>query len=315
MMKLSIMKKVLNSKEHQNIVRTILKDWNLEKSEIHFIRASQNFIYLIIFEDEKFILRLTPMGNKERIQLEIDFVNYLHQNGLSVNVPIRGVDSSFINRHTMFNYSIQAVLFHYIEGTQYESDKLSDEQLMEWGKELAILHNHARQFKGGFKNPWSFIKNVENKLPRDDMHLKNKWEQMKICLMSITSELETCFIHFDFELDNLLWQDGYIHIIDFESYQYSWLVGDIAYAARDIADQPAAFDQFLKGYSKERLLSEIELKAIPIFQHLHFFYLFGVIRNSVDLDPTLNHCEWVNNLIKKLQLMENDIKEKILKYD
>ncbi|MBM7583824.1 Ser/Thr protein kinase RdoA (MazF antagonist) [Bacillus pakistanensis] len=71
----------------------------------------------------------------------------------------------------------------------------------------------------------------------------------------------------------------------------------------------------MKGYSKERVLSESELKAVPIFQHLHYFYLYCVIRNSLDLDPAEGHSEWMNNLIKKIQFMQNKIKDKIFNDD
>ncbi|WP_205168053.1 hypothetical protein [Bacillus pakistanensis] len=101
-------------------------DWNLESSEIHFIRVSQNFIYLVVYENNKYILRLTPMGNKDRIQLEIDFLIYLHLNGINENIPIKSADSNFIKRYTFFDYNIQAVLYHYIEGGHYESEKLTN---------------------------------------------------------------------------------------------------------------------------------------------------------------------------------------------
>ncbi|MBM7583823.1 Ser/Thr protein kinase RdoA (MazF antagonist) [Bacillus pakistanensis] len=92
---------------------------------------------------------------------------------------------------------------------------------MDWEKELGILHNHAKQFKGGIKNPWSFIQNIEYSLPMDDVDLKNKWEQIKAHLLRVSSELEKSIIYFDFELDNLLWNERCIHIIDFEGYQFS----------------------------------------------------------------------------------------------
>jgi len=45
-------------------------------------------------------------------------------------------------------------------------------------------------------------------------------------------------IHFDFELDNLCWEDALIQMLDFDDCAYHWYAADITYALRDLFQTP-----------------------------------------------------------------------------
>jgi Ser/Thr protein kinase RdoA (MazF antagonist) len=115
-------------------------------------------------------------------------------------------------------------------------------------------------------------------------------------------------IHFDFELDNLLWQEDRPGIIDFDSCTCSWFAADIAFALRDLfadrADRVDPGDQrfltFLDGYRQARELSPEEIDWIPLFLQMHNLVTFAGLYRSMEAGPCPDDPTWLVHLREKL---------------
>ena len=115
-------------------------------------------------------------------------------------------------------------------------------------------------------------------------------------------------IHYDFELDNALWNKDRLGIIDFDDCAYYWFIADVAYALRDLADDSAdQFDladarlaAFIEGYRTARELPPSALALIPLFLRVHHLILFTKLHRTLSLDPLADGLSWVPNLRQKL---------------
>jgi len=123
-------------------------------------------------------------------------------------------------------------------------------------------------------------------------------------------------IHYDFELDNVIWNEKGLYTIDFDDSIYSWYVADIAYALRDLFDDgkqlntdDERFLSFIKGYKKEKAISDEELLQMPDFYRLHHYISYKKLQRTIDLCVSEDNPAWMNDLIKKL----TDIKDSYYK--
>jgi Ser/Thr protein kinase RdoA (MazF antagonist) len=101
-------------------------------------------------------------------------------------------------------------------------------------------------------------------------------------------------IHYDFELDNLLWDDQRVSIVDFDDCAGYWFVADIAFALRDLFDdQPAQIDvadarfqAFMAGYRELRSVTDAELRHLALFLRIHNLVSFAKLLRAADIAPT-----------------------------
>lgn len=144
--------------------------------------------------------------------------------------------------------------------------------------------------------------------PLNDEIEYQEMERIKKWLSSLPMSKENYgIIHYDFELDNLIWNDDGMFIIDFDDTIYSWFVADIAYALRDIFNEGEKIDtcdkrflKFIHGYREMTQLSEEQIKQVPFFYKFYNFISYKKIEKSIDLEINGENPEWMNNLIKKL---------------
>ena len=97
-------------------------------------------------------------------------------------------------------------------------------------------------------------------------------------------------IHGDFQLENLVWRDERIGILDFGSASRHWWAADIAFALADtavdgqsLAGQPAA-QGFLEGYHRHWSLDEGVLTHLDTFLRCHRYGQAAGIARALDLD-------------------------------
>jgi Ser/Thr protein kinase RdoA (MazF antagonist) len=114
-------------------------------------------------------------------------------------------------------------------------------------------------------------------------------------------------IHYDFELDNLLWGDQ-VRIVDFDDCAWYCFVADIAFALRDLFDDQAEnidmtderFRAFITGYRLVRMVTDEELGRLPLFLRLHNLLTFVKLLRASDSRDEAGTPAWVTDLQAKL---------------
>jgi Ser/Thr protein kinase RdoA (MazF antagonist) len=133
--------------------------------------------------------------------------------------------------------------------------------------------------------------------------------QEQLTRLSI-SEGNYGLVHFDFELDNIVWNGDEVGIVDFDDSAYYWFVADIAFALRDLfEDSPAkvdlrneSFRSFLAGYRLVRDITQEDLELIPMFLRLHNLITFAKLHRALGTAEAQAEPVWLEQLRKKLSL-------------
>jgi Ser/Thr protein kinase RdoA (MazF antagonist) len=144
-------------------------------------------------------------------------------------------------------------------------------------------------------------------IPADAGKVQKELERIASEFEALPTDRDVCgLIHFDFELDNLVWRGDIAQILDFDDCARGWYVADVAFALRDIFDAGAGLDDprvrtFLDGYAVRCPLDEALLARLPLFSRLARLIQFGRITRSLDLDESPDNPAWLNTLIEKLR--------------
>lgn len=192
-------------------------------------------------------------------------------------------------------------------------ETLRPDQFMQWGQSLAQLHNASENYTVSDRPTWQdHIATIDAQLPGHETEAHTTLARLKRELSALPSTTENFgLIYFDFELDNLLWHEGEISIIDFDDLAFYWFAADMAFALRDLFDDdPAQIDlthptavAFLAGYRSVRSVSDDDLKHLPLFLRLHNLILFTKIARSLGSEAPPDDPEWTTGLRTRLHQM------------
>ena len=143
-------------------------------------------------------------------------------------------------------------------------------------------------------------------------------DQLKMQLDQLAiNEQNFGLIHFDFELDNIIWNEGQPGIIDFDDSASYWFVADIAFALRDLFEDSAdkvdfqneTFLQFIRGYASVRPIDPEELKLIPLFLRVHNLFGYARIYRSLTPINPAGEPTWLTELRGKLGAMMHSYRD------
>ncbi|TDL67514.1 hypothetical protein E2R56_20205 [Rhodococcus qingshengii] len=309
MMNLSMMKNFLEA--DSSPINSVLEKWGYDQDSVSFFRASSNFIYTFKRNDKKYILRLTPEGNPDLVEKELSFLTFLTEQQVNVNLPIPSLNGNIIETIQCPLGVFYAVVFNYLEGTLFDIDEIEESHYFLWGEALGNLHHYSQaysqsQFHSDKHTIQGLVTKAEQFLSSSEVFACKELEVLKSWMNDLPINKQNYgLIHFDFELDNLIWSGEKVQIIDFESSVYGWFSADIAFALRDLF--PTEIDLsnpllqlFLKGYRTKKEITDSELLDLPMFLRLHNLITFTGLLKTLDIKSNTSNPEWVEGLIKKL---------------
>lgn len=307
MMKLSVMRDFLHSPLSKEYATAALKHWEHDENTVKFIRASSNFVFYFKQGESAIILRLTPSEDSARVYREIEFLTILAKDGLNVNKPVKSLNGNDIEPlPTQYGF-FQAVVLTYSYGNHLDIMELNDNQLIRWGEAMGRMHKLSQKACGIDFSPGIQEMLIQQEYLPLSSTVKQEGEEVLNWLNGLERTPETYgHIHYDFELDNIIWQGESPSIIDFESGLSCWFAADVAFALRDIFQDGSAMDKnefklFLEGYRKVRSISIEEVGRIPMFLRVHNFITYLKLKESMDVRTESSQPEWLNGLISKLE--------------
>ncbi len=286
-----------------NVLDNICQKFGLTNEQVHPLEGFENIIYEFNRDGQSFILRIAHSSRRtmSQIQAEIDWINYLHDQGVGVSRAVESKHQSLVEQiddgeggHHL------ATIFYKAPGQLPGKTAWPPEFFKAYGQTLGKMHRLTQAYK-----------------PSRPQWKRHCWDdaQMRQCylpfmsdkILSIYHELEKHFkqlpkdkksyglIHRDAHRGNFFIDDQMqITLFDFDDSAYSWFVEDIAiilyYMVRWNADN-ACFTKavdflkhFFEGYHKEHELPPHWLKQIPYFLKNREIELYAVIRWRVGED-------------------------------
>jgi Ser/Thr protein kinase RdoA (MazF antagonist) len=315
MMKLSLMQAVvdtLNDTGRSPVADAVLAAWVHDQSGARYFRASANFIFVFEREGQPYILRFAHTSERtaDAIHAELAYLRHLAAHKVPVALPIRSLSGRWVESVATTLGVFHAVVFEHLPGQQYDVGDLSLAQFTRWGSALGSLHQAAEGYSGaGRATIHDHLRMLEQQLPAHEgaaWHLLTTLERQIAALP--TSDQTFGLIHYDFELDNLLWDDQRVSIVDLDDCAGYWFVADIAFALRDLFDDHAEqidvtdtrFRAFVTGYRTTRTVTDEELRRLPLFLRIHNLVSFAKLLHAADIDDAHAAPAWAVDLQAKL---------------
>jgi Ser/Thr protein kinase RdoA (MazF antagonist) len=317
MMRLSVMWNVdrtIAASGSSPVAEQILDRWPHDPGSARFFRSSANFLYVLRYDGKRRFLRFAESSERRRtsIDAEIALVEWLAEEGLAVVCPVRSRNERFVETVATDWGTFHAVVFEALEGTQFEVDELDDVGFQDWGAALGQLHATIRKYPGSGASTRSTLQDhlsqARHLLPEDAPAVREELGRLQLALSTLPVDRDTYgLIHFDFELDNLIWQGRTVQMLDFDDCARAWYAADIAFALRDYFDAGADLHSpsvraFLDGYAAHTPLADEQIAQIPLFLRLGRLIQFARIARALDVTKGPGQPDWLSSLIDKLEV-------------
>jgi Ser/Thr protein kinase RdoA (MazF antagonist) len=315
MMKLSLMQDVVatvNDQWQSTLADALLAPWEHDDEPPLYWRASSNFVFFFKWSGQDRVLRFNHASERaaDAIQAEVDYVNALAEAGVRVAQPIRSITGNYVESIATVQGLFHAVVFEALPGKQLDLEELTSEQLVRWGRALGELHQAATRYSNPGRPSWQdHLRMIAKILPMQESGALQELERLRSELNQLTiTEHNFGLIHYDFEPDNLIWNDNQPGIIDFDDCAWYWFVADIAFALSDLFGdcaskvdfQHGSYLLFIQGYRSVRPIEQAELGLLPLFIRLQNVFTFTRLYRAVTPINLTGELPWMAGLRSKL---------------
>ena len=244
-----------------------------------------NDTYLVDAGDDRYVLRVYRAGWRTRaeIEYELDLIAHLDREGIAVATPVARRDGALAQELRAPEGVRHAVLFTYVAGVEPGP---GEEESALFGATLARIHAAATRFSSRHERaPVAFPGMLDRPLAAVEPVLATR-PDLRADLLAPSDRLRAALrawpdgalswgvLHGDYQPKNarlVAPPDGEggprLTVFDFDHCGPGWCAYDLAvyrHAALRREGGEAAWRAFLRGYTGERALNEVDLAAIPI---------------------------------------------------
>ena len=214
MMKLSTMQDVVSTvddKWESPLADQLVQCWEHDAGRPKYWRASANLIFFFKNHGQDHVLRFNHSGERtaEAVYAELDFVNALAGAGIQVARPVRSLTGHVLESIATARGVFHTVVFEALPGKQFDLEELTAGQIARWGRALGELHNAAAQYAKPGRPRWDEqLAALTTALPAEDHAAQRALARITAALSQLVVTGDNFgLIHFDFEPDNLVWND------------------------------------------------------------------------------------------------------------
>ena len=250
-------------------------------------------IYLIETPRASYILKVSHhhWRTKAEIQFELEFLDFLHQQGIPVANPLKTTTGDLFVTVRAVEGDRYAALFPFAPGEVPQGDlNLDQSEIM--GETLGRIHNSALEFENTatrsdldlkylLDDSLEVIRPYLRNRDRDLEYLEKeiaKIKQQLTCLEQTSPFWSVCWgdphsgnVHFT--------QDNQITLFDFDQCGYGWRVFDIAkflQVSLNAGIKRQVRDAFLAGYQKVQQLTESELASLQALTQMAHIWAWAI---------------------------------------
>ncbi len=266
-----------------------LELWRGSANSLKLVEDSTNSVYSFIQSGEQRFLRLTPnrLRTKNQIEAELDFVVFLHKNGVNAALPITSANGRLIEEINFAGKSLFACVFEEAKGEsfKYDSAESNKEHFRLRGRTLGQIHALSEIYipSGDFRrfawNEDKLLIEADEFLPKSEKVVRREYEKLKEQLQDYRKSNKTFgLIHGDFGETNYRYQTDRLNVFDFDDCCYHWFIYDVAvtiYPHGWRKDGLQLLDWLLEGYA-EKMPMDVTLADITMFCQWRLIYMFLV---------------------------------------
>lgn len=248
-------------------------------------------IYLLETDEEPYILRISHSHWRSRaeIEFELELLDFLHQQQMSVAYPIRTVDDRLYIEIDAPEGKRYASLFIFAPGAVPVGD-LDTEQALKLGETVAKVHQAGLNFQSSAdRQPLTVEYLLDNAWQALCPFLEGEdYEYVEDAIAHIREQLQ------DFPKTAPYWGicwgdphsgnahftlDNQVTLFDFDQCGHGWRafeVGKFRQVALNTGVSRSVRAAFLSGYMRVNPLAEFELAAIPAFTQMAHLWVWSI---------------------------------------
>ena len=315
MMNVNIMRLLIDPKEsgrgHPDTVVKAAARWGYKPDNVSHFRSSCNFNYKITTGKTSRFLRLSHQRERsfQRIQAELAFMAFARQKGIKTARPLTSRSNRLVEEIVSRQGPFYAVMFEEVPGIEIEAEQLDIEKARLWGAALGRLHQIAAEYK---KPPEYNFTGWRELIDRAYRYLLPTDKEAELILNQSVNILETLpevlphygLLHYDFELDNIKWNNQDIYVLDFDDIARFWFAADIAFALNDVIesdmpDRKQLIDSFIEGYRTFREFTDDWVERLPLFHQLNGVLKYARLLNSYKNTNPEEDPPWLATMRKR----------------
>jgi amicoumacin kinase len=274
--------------------------FNFEPSTLKCLKMSLNPVYEYQANGEDSILRILmrPLDWIPLVKGEIDWINYLGDNGISVCRAKPSSNGKYVEVITTSNTSF--LLCSFVKARGHKVDRNNHNEwnnslFQEWGATLGKMHRLTKNYKvsdPSFKRKeWNYgpIFDPEFCLGADKERILKIWRAL-IDELNLLPKNKDCYglVHNDLHFHNFNYENSAINVFDFADCGFNWFACDIAdslYHAITLETIPYPRElrnifadvfirNFFIGYCRENKLDDYWIKLLPTFLKYIEIYIY-----------------------------------------
>ena len=318
------MEERIKNKFTKEVISESAERYCVSKDKLVLVGNHQNYVFKANRPDGTIFIRITHKShrNKELIQEEIEWINYLSRKGILVARPVASKNDLFIETVISGDDTFFVVAFEEATGKGIGQYPWSTDNVELLGQLTARIHllskdysliSDCKRFQWDENN---FISKASEYLPKDQWKVVDTLNELIQQIKKLPTDNNSYgLIHGDMVACNYHVDGNNVTFFDFDECSYCWFINDIAIqlfyesltwkGELDIEGAQLSAKHFLKGYCEYKALDSFWLKHIPLFIKLREIILYIAIirsRNLNDLD------EWSMNFMKgRRERIENNI--------
>lgn len=277
----------------------------------YYLRG-MNDTYLVITSKQKYIFRVYRgdwRKNYSEVAFEIELLQYLNQNGISVSLPIADSQEEYIQVFNAPEGKRYGVLFTFAEGSERSID--NEEISNIYGRAVANIHLTGDNFQSKYSRPeinGNYLIHQSLEIIESCMqHRKEDFEMLrKIAYQLEETLMEHQLLGLDWGIchgdlhgnTNVSFKDDLsMTHYDFDLCGYGWRAYDIAEfrLAREVRLKhdkeklEAIWNSFIEGYKSIRPLSDNDLQVIPVFVGIRQLWLMGLCLKDPHINGSIDY--------------------------
>ncbi len=282
----------------------------------------QTLLPLLHGKKKRYYLRFTDESERSLalIEAELKLIQAPALSQLTIAQPVQSINGMFIERIKHELGTFYAVVFEAVPGKHEDVEALTEDQILLWGATLGSLHAQLKQLPHSFYDDRPSWRDqlifIEKSLPDHENEIHRELTTLLKWAEQLEPTKETYgVIHYDFELDNVLFHNQSLGMIDFDDASVNWYVADLVYALRDLGpfnEQHPITKTFLRGYQSKTALDLTLMKEAPMFERLHTLFSYAKLERALDVDIVETSPAWLVQLKQKLLTVKERYKQAIV---
>ncbi len=282
---------------NDSFIKKASEFYEFDVNTVEELGGFENLMFSYMKDDVKHVLRITHKDHQlyEHILAELEFINYLFDNGANVVTPIASVNGLLAEK--LEEDGFMASCFLFAKGRHVKREDISPDFYREYGKSVALLHKLTTDFEPEFRRySWDediLYTTATKYLPKEQMGLV---DQTLLLFDRINKypKMEESYglIHTDMHMGNFFVHgENELTIFDFDDSAYKWFISDIAIVVfyqiwldpKNTEKVDYLMTHFMEGYNEVYQLDDSWFERFDEFLKLRRLTMCLVIHRSFDM--------------------------------